>query len=75
MQATNAQKVFIKDFFAEFAELHKKYYQPEDNDEYWDNLTEESMKLVEDFSSENDFQNKLISDMVMLFLKSREEML
>ena len=75
MRAATNQKILIKEFSDKFAQLQEKYYVPEDNDSYWDNLTSDSMELVASFNTNDEAQNSLISDMVMLFMKSREAML
>jgi hypothetical protein len=75
MMATASQKIILKDFNDRFLRLQEKFYIPQSDDKYWDDLTTESMKLVSDFQSKDTAQNKLISDMVMLFMQSREEMI
>lgn len=75
MMATASQKIILKDFNDRFLRLQEKFYTPQPDDKYWDDLTTESMKLVSDFQSKDTAQNKLISDMVMLFMQSREEMI
>lgn len=75
MKASAVQRTIIKDFSDQFAKLQEQYYVPQEDDEYWDSLTEDSMKLVSEFTTSDEKQNTLFSDMVMLFMKSREQML
>lgn len=71
---TASQKIMMRDFHQRFFELMEKYWNPADSDKYWDDLTEDAMKLIGQFQSSNKIQNGFLSNVVVAFLNSREEL-
>jgi hypothetical protein len=69
------QKVVMKDFDQQFFQLLESYWNPNETDEYWDNLTEDAVSLIERFQTKDLVLNNLITTIVMAFLNSREEVL
>ena len=70
-----AQKTMMSDFNRRFFELLEKHWNPIESDQYWDCLTDDAMKLVEDFQSSNLATNNFVVNIVSAFMNSREEML
>lgn len=70
---TKAQKVMMNDFNQKFFALQERYWNPDDNDAYWDQLTDEAMDLLEQFHSSDIALNSYLSNIVADFLNSREE--
>ena len=69
------QKVIMKDFDRQFFQLLESYWNPNETDEYWDNLTGDAVSLIERFQTKDLVFNNLITTVVMAFLNSREEVL
>ena len=69
-----AQKTMMRDFNQQFFELQVKYWTPIDTDEYWDALTSDAMDLIGHFQSSDSVLNNFLSNIVVAFLNSREEM-
>ena len=69
------QKVIMKDFDQQFFHLLESYWNPNETDEYWDSLTSEAVSLIENFHTKDLVLNNLITNIVMAFLNSREEVL
>ena len=72
---TASQKVMMQEFNRKFFALQDKYWNPNDSDIYWDNLTEDAMHLIAEFQSQNEAINNFLSNIVVSFLNSREEMM
>lgn len=72
---TPAQKTMMRDFNQKFFALMEKYWNPTDSDEYWDALTDDAMKLIEQFQSSDVVLNNFLSTIVATFLNSREELI
>lgn len=72
---TVAQKTMLKDFSSQFLNLMEKFWIPSDSDEYWDELTSESMKLIQNFETSDEKQNSFFLETVATFMKSREALL
>ena len=70
-----AQKVMMRDFNIQFFELTEKYWNPSDDDAYWDALTDEAMELIGKFHTSNTKLNNYIQSIVAAFLNSREDLL
>jgi hypothetical protein len=71
---TKAQKTMMRDFGQKMFELWEKYWNPIDSDEYWDSLTDDAMKLIGQFQSKDKVLNNFLSNVVVSFLNSREEL-
>lgn len=74
-QVTVAQKTMLKDFSSQFLNLMEKFWIPSNSDEYWDELTSESMKLIQNFETSDEKQNSFFLETVATFMKSREALL
>jgi hypothetical protein len=72
---TVAQKTMLKDFSSQFLNLMEKFWIPSDSDIYWDELTSESMKLIQNFETTDEKQNSFFLETVATFMKSREALL
>ena len=72
---TASQKIMMQEFNQKFFALQEKYWNPIDSDSYWDNLTEDAMRLIAEFQSQNEALNSFLSNSVVVFLNSREDML
>jgi hypothetical protein len=70
-----AQKQMMSEFYNEFFILQEKYWNPLDSDEYWDKLTDEAMLLIGKFQTADMALNNFLSNVVVAFLNSREEMI
>ena len=70
-----AQKVMMRDFNIQFFALTEKYWNPSDDDAYWDALTDEAMELISKFHTSNTKLNNYIQSIVAAFLNSREDLL
>ena len=70
-----AQKTMMREFNQKFFKLMEKYWNPTDSDEYWDDLTEDATKLIDYFQSSDLVTNKFLSNVVVAFMNSREDML
>ena len=68
-----AQKVMMRDFDTCFFSLMEKFWNPNNSDQYWDELTEEAMGLLARFHTRDVALNNLFSNMVAAFLNSRED--
>ena len=80
MNATNtkmtpAQKVKMKEFSQRYFDFMEKYWNPSESDEYWDQITDDAMELIENFHSTEESLNDLVQNVVMAFLNSRESIL
>lgn len=71
---TNAQKTMMRDFEQKLFALWEEYWNPNDSDEYWDGLTEAAMDLINQFQSKDTVMNNFLSNVVVAFLNSREEL-
>lgn len=71
---TNAQKVMMRDFTEQMFEMWEKYWVPDDSDMYWDDLAEEAMSLIGRFQTRDAAHNGFLSNIVVAFLNSREEL-
>lgn len=71
---TPAQKTMMREFDQRFFELLEKYWNPTDSDDYWDKLTEDAMQLIAQFQSSDVVLNNFLSNIVVAFLNSREEL-
>ena len=74
-EVTVAQKTMLKDFSSQFLNLMEKFWIPSNSDEYWDELTSESMKLIQNFETSDEKQNSFFLETVATFMKSREALL
>lgn len=72
---TASQKIMMQEFNQKFFALQEKYWNPNDSESYWDGLTEDAMRLIAEFQSQNEALNSFLSNSVVVFLNSREEML
>jgi hypothetical protein len=72
---TKAQKTMMNEFHQKLLELWEKYWNPDDSDSYWDDLTDDAMALISQFQTKNPTMNAFISNMVVAFLNSREELI
>jgi hypothetical protein len=69
-----AQKVMMRDFNERFFGLMERFWNPENSEMYWDQLTEEAMNLLAQFQSRDPALNGFLFNIVSAFLNSREEM-
>lgn len=72
---TASQKIMMQEFNQKFFALQEQYWNPIDSESYWDNLTEDAMRLIAEFQSQNEALNNFLSNAVVVFLNSREDML
>lgn len=70
--ATPAQSIFLNDLKHKTFELFKKYWNSPGTDDYWDSLMADSMKLIEEFRSEDTRTNEFIANVMAAFLNTRE---
>lgn len=73
MKMKNNQKVFMREFMDDFLRLQEKYYNPENDDQYWDGLVSDAMDVIESHKTSDARQNKFCQTMILEFVKSREE--
>jgi hypothetical protein len=64
----------MKDFNKELFKLCEKYWNPIDEDTYWDQLTDDAMSLISQFQTNDAVMNNFLSNIVVAFLNSREEL-
>lgn len=70
---TIAQKTMMTDFTSRYFELLEKYWNPSPDDEYWDGLTDDAMKLISEFNTTDIALNNFLQNIVVAFLNSRED--
>ena len=71
---TKSQKIMMRDFEQKLFELWETYWNPTDSDEYWDDLTNAAMDLISKFQTKDTKLNNFLSNIVVTFLNSREDM-
>ena len=65
-QLTKADAEF--QMFTDYYKIYQDFYEPEDNDEYWDAL----IHAVDEFHKK--YKTKFAKDLVLAYLNSREEL-
>lgn len=73
VQMNKSQKVFMKSFLESLLKFQEEYYNPEDTDRYWDGLVADAMNLIDQYKTKDERQNSLCQDMVLAFVKTREQ--
>lgn len=71
---TKAQKIMMREFSKSLFDLWENYWIPSNDDNYWDALTDDAMTLISKFQTNDPVFNNFLSNVVVAFLNSREEM-
>lgn len=66
-----AEKIRLRDFFAELLKLEERLWTPDSTSAYWESLCEQSQRLIDKYQNGDKSFNDLVLNTVIGFINSR----